>query len=49
MRLHNRFQQRPASANGGAVLAISLSLTGDPLQPAHDGGEHVGRLYWRQV
>jgi len=29
MRLYNRIQQRPASANSSAVLTGSFSLTGD--------------------
>jgi hypothetical protein len=47
MRLYNCFQQRPASAYSSAVLAGSLSLTGNTFKPAHDGGKHVCGLYWR--
>jgi hypothetical protein len=47
MRLYNRFQQRPASANSSAVLAGSFSLTGNTFKPVNDAGKHVCRLYWR--
>jgi hypothetical protein len=49
MRLHNRIQQRPASANSSAVLASGFSLTGNTFKPVNDAGKHVCRLYWRQV
>jgi hypothetical protein len=49
MRLHNCFQQRPASANSSAVLAGGFCLAGNTFKPVNDAGKHVCRLYWRQV